>query len=296
MQSARLSSIGQLAAGIAHEINTPIQYIGDNLRYLDGAMTKLGGVIEAGRALAAQAAALPDLAEAAARFDETATRSKVGRLLTEIPDAVAESLDGIAQIARIVLSMKEFSHPGATAKTATDINRSLESTLTVCRNNWKHAAEIERDFDPDLPPVICHAGELNQVFLNLILNAAQAIESSGKPLPGRIAISTRRVGEGVEIRFADSGTGIPPEIRDRLFDPFFTTKPVGKGTGQGLAICRDVVTVKHGGTIEAGGDVGVGAVFTIRLPIEGDPGESPSEGGKAAEPSKDGKAAGEPAP
>jgi len=269
MQSARLASIGQLAAGIAHEINTPIQYIGDNLRYLDGALSKLRSVVEAGRDLAAQAAATPDLAEAAGRFEETATRVKVSRLLTELPDAVAESLDGVGQIGRIVLSMKEFSHPGTSAKTATDINRALESTLTVCRNNWKHVAEIERDFDTSLPPVNCHAGEINQVFLNLILNAAQAIESAGKPLPGTITISTRRDGDWVEIRVADSGTGIPPAIRDRLFDPFFTTKPVGKGTGQGLAICRDVVTVKHGGTIEAGGEPGHGAVFTIRLPLVG---------------------------
>lgn len=269
MQSARLASIGQLAAGIAHEINTPIQYIGDNLRYLDGALTKLKSVVEAGRDLAVQAAATPDLAAAAGRFEETAARVKIARLLTELPDAVAESLDGVGQIGRIVLSMKEFSHPGTSAKTATDINRALESTLTVCRNNWKHVAEIKRNFDADLPPVSCHTGEINQVFLNLILNAAQAIESAGKPLPGTITISTRRDGDWVEISVADTGTGIPPAIRDRLFDPFFTTKPVGKGTGQGLAICRDVVTVKHGGTIEAGGEPGQGAVFTIRLPLAG---------------------------
>jgi len=268
MQSARLASIGQLAAGIAHEINTPIQYIGDNLRYLDGALAKLKSVVEAGRNLSAQAAAAaPDLALAVERFEETATRVKVARLLTELPNAVAESLDGVGQIGRIVLSMKEFSHPGTSAKTATDINRALESTLTVCRNNWKHVATIERDFDTSLPPVSCHAGEINQVFLNLILNAAQAIESSGKPLPGQIVLSTRRDGDWAEIRVADTGSGIPPAILDRLFDPFFTTKPVGKGTGQGLAICRDVVMVKHGGTIEAGGTPGEGAVFTIRLPL-----------------------------
>ncbi|MFD2233532.1 PAS domain S-box protein [Phaeospirillum tilakii] len=275
MQSARLASIGQLAAGIAHEINTPIQYIGDNLRYLSEALGKLGRVIEAGRTLAASAAALPappaELAEAAAGFEQTAGKVRVTRLLGELPDAVAESLDGVGQIARIVLSMKEFSHPGTTAKTATDLNRALESTLTVSRNTWKHVAEIERDFDPDLPPVVCYAGEMNQVFLNLIVNAAQAIEGAGKPLPGRIRLSTRHEAGWVEIRVADSGTGIPPAIRERLFDPFFTTKPVGKGTGQGLAICRDVVTVKHGGTIEAGGTPGEGAEFIVRLPLDGGP-------------------------
>jgi PAS domain S-box-containing protein len=275
MQSARLASIGQLAAGIAHEINTPIQYIGDNLRYLSEALGKLGAVIEAGRALAGTAAALPappaDLTEAVGRFEQTVGKTRVARLLGELPDAVAESLDGVGQIARIVLSMKEFSHPGTTAKTATDLNRALESTLTVSRNTWKHVAEIERDFDPDLPPVVCYAGEMNQVFLNLIVNAAQAIEGAGKTLPGRIRLSTRHEEGWVEIRVADSGTGIPPAIRERLFDPFFTTKPVGKGTGQGLAICRDVVTVKHGGTIEAGGAPGEGAEFIVRLPLDGGP-------------------------
>jgi len=271
MQSARLASIGQLAAGIAHEINTPIQYIGDNLRYLAEALGKLDGVIQAGRALASRAAETPALAEEVGRFDQAASQAKITRLLGELPDAVAESLDGVGQIARIVLSMKEFSHPGTTAKTATDINRALESTLTVSRNTWKHVAEVERDFDPALPPVVCHAGEMNQVFLNLILNAAQAIESSGKTLPGRITVTTRSDGDWVEVRVSDSGTGIPPAIRERLFDPFFTTKPVGKGTGQGLAICRDVVAVKHGGTIEAGGEPGEGAVFIVRLPLGGGP-------------------------
>ena len=271
MQSARLASIGQLAAGIAHEINTPIQYIGDNLRYLAEALNKLTGVIEAGRTLAQAAAAMPELEQAVAQFEQVIGKTKISRLLGELPDAVAESLDGVGQIGRIVLSMKEFSHPGTTAKTATDINRALESTLTVSRNSWKHVAEVERAFDPALPPVICHAGEMNQVFLNLILNAAQAIESSGNPLPGRITITTRTDGEWVEVRVTDSGTGIPPAIRERLFDPFFTTKPVGKGTGQGLAICRDVVTVKHGGTIEAGGEPGQGAEFIVRLPLDGGP-------------------------
>jgi len=165
--------------------------------------------------------------------------------------------------------MKEFSHPGTSGKTATDINRALENTLTVTRNTWKHFAEIERAFDPGLPPVSCHTGEMNQVFLNLIVNAAQALETSGKPLPGRISIATRVDGNWVEIRVSDSGNGVPKAIREHIFDPFFTTKAVGKGTGQGLAICRDVVVSKHGGSIEVGGEEGAGAVFTVRLPVDG---------------------------
>jgi len=269
MQSARLASIGQLAAGIAHEINTPIQYIGDNLRYISESLVKLRAVADQGMAVARAVAEGGDAPAAAAQFQADIVRLRLPRLLGDLPDAVAESLDGVAQIARIVLSMKEFSHPGTTAKTATDINRALDSTLTVCRNSWKHVAQVERDFAPDLPPVVCHAGEINQVFLNLIMNAAQAIESSGKPLPGQIVVSTRLDGQMVTIRVADSGSGIPDGIRERIFDPFFTTKAVGKGTGQGLAICRDVVIVKHGGRIEVGNRPEGGAEFVVRLPLDG---------------------------
>jgi signal transduction histidine kinase len=268
MQSARLASIGGLAAGIAHEINTPIQYIGDNLRYVGEALPKIVSSLAAGHALAGQVAGAGGLVEAAARYHEAIEDAKISRLLTELPDAVADSLDGVSQIARIVLSMKEFSHPGTTIKASSDINRALDSTLTVTHNAWKHVAEVERDFDLTLPSVICYVGEINQMFLNLIMNAAQAIESSGKPLPGRIKISTTHSGGWAEIRIADSGLGVPRAIRERIFDPFFTTKPVGKGTGQGLSICRDVVMVRHGGTIEVGGAEGEGAVFTVRLPID----------------------------
>lgn len=268
MQSARLASIGQLAAGIAHEINTPIQYIGDNLRYVADTLNRFDRGLEAGNALAA-AADRAGLAEATAAYHSVLAAEQLDEVRAELPDAVAESLDGVAQISRIVLSMKEFSHPGTTAKTSTDINRALDSTLMVSRNSWKHVAQVVTEFDPDLPPVLCHAGELNQVFLNLVLNAAHAIEDSGKPLPGRIHLSTRHDGDWVDIQVSDSGTGIPAAIVGHVFDPFFTTKPVGKGTGQGLAICRDVVTVKHGGTLSVEGRDGQGALFTIRLPVDG---------------------------
>ena len=269
LQASRMASVGQLAAGIAHEINTPIQYVGDNLHFIDDALTKLMSVVAAGRELAADAKADPAMAGAAAKFDATMAAVKVPFLLAEVPAAVGESLDGIAQIARIVLSMKEFSHPGTQAKTMTDINRALDSTLTVSRNVWKHAAEVVREFDPALPPVLCHAGELNQVFLNLTVNAAHAIEASGKPLPGTITVATSHDNGHVVIKVADSGTGVPEAIRERIFDPFFTTKAVGKGTGQGLAICRDTVVTKHGGSMDvADSDTG-GAVFIVRLPIDG---------------------------
>lgn len=248
LQASRMASVGQLAAGIAHEINTPVQYIGDNLRFIGASIDDL---------LAAGDAKTQDQPE------------KLAFLRSELPSAVTESLDGVAQIARIVLSMKDFSHPGTEAKALTDLNQSLDNTLTVSHNGWKHVATVERKFSPDLPPVLCLPGEMNQVFLNLIMNAAQAIETSGKPLPGRITVETTHDADWATIKISDTGSGVPEAIRERVFDLFFTTKPVGKGTGQGLAICRDVVMAKHGGTIAVGGEEGEGAVFTIRIPIDG---------------------------
>ncbi|MBI3445399.1 MAG: hypothetical protein HY055_08540 [Magnetospirillum sp.] len=268
MQASRLASVGQLAAGIAHEINTPIQYIGDNLGFIRSAAGEIVPILDSARALA-KSSHHGDLAPLAEEFDRRVEAASLDFLLEELPGAIEQSLDGVAQVARIVLSMKEFSHPGSTQKSAVDINRALDSTLTVSRSTWKHIAQVVTQFDPVLPMVYCHPGEMNQVFLNLIVNAAHAIEESGKPLPGTIRVSTRAEGDWVEIEVADSGTGIPEQIRERIFDPFFTTKVVGKGTGQGLSICYDVAVAKHGGQILVGGRPGEGAIFTLRLPIGG---------------------------
>lgn len=245
LQASKLASIGQLAAGIAHEINTPSQYVNDNLSYIGSA--------------------LPELL-AAARGEKPLSERDAAIFSEDLPAAVAEALQGVERIAKIVGSMKEFSHPGTTDMSNADINKALENTLTVSQNAWKMAAEVERRYDPNLPPVLCFASEINQVFLNLILNAAQAIESSGKKLPGRILIETFEEGGSVVVRVTDSGNGVPDELRERIFDPFFSTKQVGQGTGQGLAISRDVVEAKHGGRIEVGGKAGEGATFTVRLP------------------------------
>jgi PAS domain S-box-containing protein len=266
--ASKLASVGQLAAGIAHEINTPVQYVGDNLHYVGASLAKVADLVEAGSILAEQAQDIAETRAAATRYRDLMRVAKIAALMREMGDAINESKDGVGQIGRIVLSMKEFSHPGTSSKTTTDINKALENTLTVSRNVWKHAAVVERRFDPDLPSVVCHVGEMNQVFLNLIVNAAQAVESSGKPLPGRIVVETRTLpGNRVEIRVADSGTGVADSIKDKIFDPFFTTKDVGKGTGQGLAICRDVVVTKHGGTLDVEGAMGEGATFVVTLPI-----------------------------
>ena len=250
MQTARLVSIGQLAAGVAHEINTPAQYIANNLTFLDEEMEKLVSLIRAGAAVQTDVAA-----------------EDVDYLLEEIPKAVSESRQGVEQIARIVRSVKEFAHPGAAALAPADINRALETALTVSRNIWKSALEIERDLQTDLPAVACNIGEINQVFLNLIANAAYAVETLGRPSPGRLRVSTRADGNVMEARFEDDGPGVPADLRERIFDPFFTTKPVGKGAGQGLAICRNIVAVKHGGSLSLENAAGGGAVFVVRLPF-----------------------------
>jgi signal transduction histidine kinase len=267
LQASRLASVGQLAAGVAHEINTPVQYIGDNLRFLRESAADLS-------------AALGEIVERASRSDvprDVAADVRAiyeGRdveyLVGEVPEAITQSLDGVERVSHIVRSMKDFSHPGTTAPTSTDINAALESTLTVTRNEWKHLADVETDLDPALPPVLCFAADLNQVFLNLIINAthaiADAVEEGGM---GRITLSTRTQGDWVEIRFADTGKGVPPDLRERIFDPFFTTKAVGKGTGQGLSISMDVIANKHGGTLTLDPDTTGGACFVIRLPVGG---------------------------
>lgn len=250
LQASKLASIGQLSAGIAHEINTPAQYVSDNLRYIGGSLPQLFKHLKGKASL---------------------SERDVDDLAKELPDAVSEALQGIERIAAIVQSMKEFSHPGAVEMMNANINNALESTLTVCQNAWKMVATVERRYDPKLPLVHCFASEVNQVFLNLILNAAQAIEASGKKLPGKIVIETFGEDEWAVVRVSDSGTGVPLDLRERIFDPFFSTKPVGQGTGQGLAISREVIEAKHGGRIEVGGQPGEGAVFTVRLPLSACP-------------------------
>lgn len=269
-QAQKLESIGQLAAGIAHEINTPIQYVGDNLRFLRDVFTEFGALFEPFKRFMERAAA-SELAEEARSMTEALEKADVDYLMQEAPSAIEQSLEGVQRVAHIVGAMKEFSHPGTSEKIPIDLNHSLESTILVARNEWKYVADMVTDFDPDLPPVLGLPAELNQVFLNLIVNAAHAVadvakEESGQK--GRIAIRTRLVGGQAEIRVEDSGPGVPEAIRSRLFDPFFTTKGVGKGTGQGLTIARSVVVDKHAGTISFDTQPGKGTTFIVRLPLD----------------------------
>jgi len=270
-QSQKLKSIGQLAAGIAHEINTPTQYVGDNTRFLQEAFEDLFLVLNSyGRLLAAvKSGEVSD--ETIREIDGCLEKMDFGYLVEEIPAAIAHTLEGVERISKIVRAMKEFSHPGREEKVPLDINKAIESTITVARNEWKYVAEMQVDFDQALPPVPCMPGEFNQVILNMIINAAHAIADVIAQKPGGkglIRIRTARVGNTAQILISDTGTGIPPEIRARIFDPFFTTKEVGRGTGQGLAICYPVIVEKHGGAIEVESQVGRGTDFTIRLPLE----------------------------
>jgi PAS domain S-box-containing protein len=267
----KLESIGHLAAGIAHEINTPTQYVGDNLRFLETGFQDLAQLFGRYDRLLAAAKSNTVSAELIEQTEETLESSNFGFLKTEIPKAIRQSLDGVERIARIVGAMKDFSHPGTGQKTLINLNRAIENTLVMAGNELKHVAAVEKDFDPDLPEVPCLPGEFNQVILNIVVNAAQAIseiaESGGKKM-GLIKLSTRVNGEWVEIRIRDTGPGIPEKIRDKIFDPFFTTKPVGKGTGQGLAICHAVVTEQHQGQLSFESEVGRGTEFLIRLPLQ----------------------------
>ena len=272
-QAQKLESIGQLAAGIAHEINTPTQYIGDNTRFIEDAFRDLSVLLEACQRLgeAAGGESPPELvAELVGEMVAAAEQADTEYLLEEIPKAISQSLEGVQRVAKIVRSMKEFSHPGGEERQAVDFNRAIESTLTVCRNEWKYVAEAVTDFDSDLPLVSCLPADCNQVILNLIVNAAHAIaDKVGKngDEKGTITVRTRRDGDWVEIRVTDTGTGIPEEIRPKIFDPFFTTKAVGRGTGQGLAIVHSIVTEKHKGTIAFETETGCGTTFVVRLPI-----------------------------
>lgn len=268
-QAQKLEAVGQLAAGIAHEINTPIQYVGDNIRFLEQAFTDLVDTHNQYAFLMRQVKQQGVETDLIAGIEKNVEALDIGFLIDELPKTIEQSLDGVNRVARIVRAMREFSHPGTSEKTHVDLNSALESTVTISRNEWKYVAEVETDFDPELPPVLCLPGEMNQVFLNIVVNAAHAIgdvTDGGNKGKGRIRLTTRAREGMAEIRISDTGGGVPETVRDRIFDPFFTTKKVGKGTGQGLAIARNVVVDKHQGAICFETESGCGTTFIIQLP------------------------------
>ncbi|NLG34838.1 MAG: PAS domain S-box protein [Lentisphaerae bacterium] len=266
LHSQKLESVGQLAAGIAHEINTPIQFVGDNLSFLGKAFGDLLPLIDRYRKRVQSAGCGDETAELAA----LEAAADLDYLRTELPNALEQSKEGVRRVSRIVRAMKDFSHPGGAEKTPMDLNRAIATALTVARNEWRNVAEVETCLDETLPPVSCWPGDINQVLLNLILNAAQAI-AEARPCEeeqkGRITIRTVRRDEWVEIHVQDNGTGIPEKHRSRIFTPFFTSKDVGKGTGQGLAMAYNIVVRKHGGDIRFETKAGEGTTFIVTLPI-----------------------------
>jgi signal transduction histidine kinase len=268
VHSQKLEAIGALAAGIAHEINTPCQCVLSNLNFL---REELSNVLEFLKICenmkdSENGDSLPFLRE----IGKAMNNIDVSFLMEEIPQALNQSLDCLNRVVRIVESIREFSHPGSQDKTFVDIHKLLESAVTISRNEWKYVADIQFDFDPTIPPILCYPNELSQVFLNLIVNAAQAIRDAIGDHPekkGTIIIRTKRKDPWCEISVTDTGTGIPEEIRHKVFEPFFTTKPVGKGTGQGLAIAQAVIMKKHNGHIYFETEEGKGTTFFVLLPI-----------------------------
>jgi PAS domain S-box-containing protein len=270
-QSQKLEAIGQLAAGIAHEINTPTQYVGDNIRFLKDSWESVAEFLNFCGTVRSECADGPVSREHLLEFCQLHEKCDLEYLLKEIPNAVDQSLEGVQRVAEIVKGFKEFSHPGSEEKRAININQAIEATISVARHEWKYCAEVVTAFDAALPLVPCLAGEFNQVMLNLIVNSAHAIgdaDEEGGRGKGTITISTRREGEWARIAVADTGAGIPVEIQSRVFEPFFTTKEVGKGTGQGLALAHTAIVNRHQGQLWFESEAGHGTTFFVRLPLE----------------------------
>jgi len=267
-QAQKLESVGRLASGIAHEINTPIQFVSDSCFFVRESFVALFRLVRGYADLldaAARGGAVTDMRCAAAQLEDEAD---LAYLLTSVPKSIETMGEGLMRVAELVAGMKTFAHPDQKEKVMVDLNHALRSTLVIARNEYKYVADLETDL-VDLPLVLCHAGEINQVILNILVNAAHAIGDRvlGSEQRGRIAVRSRVDGEAVLISISDTGSGIPAEVQARIFDPFFTTKEVGRGTGQGLAIARSVVVDKHGGDLSFETESGKGTTFHIRLPI-----------------------------
>ena len=272
--SQKMESIGQLAAGVAHEINTPTQYVSDNTQFIRDGFAEVNDILTKCRELIEKLDSDNIDLESVKKVQQQFEESDIEFLSCEIPKAIEQALEGVSRISKIVQSMRNFVHPGTVEMKAADINKAIESTVAVAHNEWKYIADLETVFDESLPPVPCLLDEFNQVILNMIINATHSIADvlgEGTRSKGKITISTTRTdNKWAEIRIADTGTGIPCESQSRIFDPFFTTKEVGKGTGQGLAISHNVIVKRHRGQLTFETESGRGTTFIIRLPLHDD--------------------------
>ena len=263
----KLESLGQLAAGIAHEINTPVQFVGSSIVFLEEGFEALAGLLQSYEALLeACAADKPELGEQVAALREDAD---IDFVLEETPKAIHRCSDGLGRVASIVKAFKSFSHPGKTETAPADLNAAIQDTLVIATNEYKYVAALETEFG-ELPPVPCCIGDINQVVLNLVVNGAHAIrakqEASNDSAPGTIRLRTLHDGDRVVVSVSDSGDGVPAEIQHRIFEPFFTTKGVGEGTGQGLALAHKVMH-QHGGSIRFETTPDEGTTFFLELPL-----------------------------
>ena len=269
-QARKLEAVGSLAAGIAHEINTPIQFVGDNTSFLSDAFKSLISLIETNENLWQKAKAGGDLMSIYSEKVKAEENADLEYLKREIPTAIEQTLDGVQRVTKIIRAMKDFAHSDQGEKSFSDINDMLLSCLTVAQNELKYVAVVETDLCQELPAIECYRDELNQVFLNLLINAAHTIADvvgDASVDKGTITVSTLRENENVIIKISDTGKGIPQSIQDRIFDPFFSTKDVGKGSGQGLSIARKIIVKKHEGSLDFETEEGKGTTFVIRLPI-----------------------------
>jgi two-component system NtrC family sensor kinase len=268
LAARHLALLGTLAAGVAHEINTPIQFIGDSVQFLRDAthdLLQLFEKIQALRQAAVDGRPLEQVVEEAAEVERDAD---LPFLRENIPAAFARCLEGLGRVTTIVRSLKDFAHPSQEEMSAVDLNRIVQGTLAIAAGEYKYVADLQTDLG-ELPPVTCHSGEIGQAVLNIVVNAAHAIGDvvAGTDSKGLITVRTRHEGDMALIAISDSGGGIPERVQPRIFDPFFTTKEVGKGTGQGLAIASSTVRERHGGTLTFETAEGRGTTFFIRLPL-----------------------------
>jgi PAS domain S-box-containing protein len=267
LQMSKMEAIGTLAAGIAHEINTPIQYVTDNTQFIQEVFRDYKELNKLHKELHLSAIEKKMFEEQTESISVCEEEIDLDYLNEETDKAIDGALEGLDRIANVVKAMKEFSHPGGQEKEEEDLNRLIDSTVTVSSNEWKTCADVHLDLDSSLPKLPLYSGQIKQAVLNLIVNAAHAIKEKKSEKKGTITISTKHVDKNVRVVIGDTGSGIPKDIIEKVFDPFFTTKPVGKGTGQGLALVHSVIIDGHGGTLRVDSKQGEGSEFIFTLPV-----------------------------